>query len=42
MDDALGCADELLIALNDVNVVFSQTHLDSAGSKDDKFSKSPV
>lgn len=42
MDDALGCADELLIALSDINVVFSQTHLDSAGSKDDKFSKSPV
>ena len=42
MDDDLGCTDELLIALKDINVVCSQTHLHSAGLKGYKFSKTPT
>lgn len=42
MDDDLGCFDELLIALKDLNVVCSQAHLHSAGLKGYKFSKSPT
>lgn len=39
--DDLGRVNKLLVAFDDVNVVFSQTHLDSAGLKDEKVPEYP-
>lgn len=40
--DDLGRVNKLLVAFDDFDVVFSQTHLDSAGLKDEKVPEYPT